>query len=73
VWTSAQQGLVFVPGPQSSYSCVACSWMKDAYHHAQLFIDWDGVSWSFCLGWPQTMILLIIASLGTRHETTRLA
>jgi hypothetical protein len=23
---------------------------------------WDGVSWTFCLGWPRTMIILIAAS-----------
>jgi hypothetical protein len=32
--------------------------MIGAHDHAQI-IGWDGISRTFCLGWPQTMILLI--------------
>jgi hypothetical protein len=46
-WTSV---LLFV------LSCVAE--MSDA-HHCNSVIGWDGVSGSFCPGWPQTVILLL--------------
>jgi hypothetical protein len=41
------------------------------------FIGWDGVSLTFCLGWPQTMIFLISASqvagiTGANHHTVRI-
>jgi hypothetical protein len=32
------------------------------HHHTQLFSHWDGVSQTFCAGWPGTMILPISAS-----------
>jgi hypothetical protein len=43
------------------------------YHQARL-IGWDGVSLTFCWGWPQTAILLISASRvseisGMSHHT----
>jgi hypothetical protein len=36
--------------------------MTGMHHHAQLFIDWDRVSLTFCPGWPQTKILPISVS-----------
>jgi hypothetical protein len=39
----------------------------DMYHHTQL-IDWDEVSLTFCPGWPQTMILMIFASLAAVED-----
>jgi hypothetical protein len=33
---------------------------------------WDGVLWTFCLGWPQTLILLISASQVLQVWATRL-
>jgi hypothetical protein len=37
-----------------------CTWDGQ---HIPLFpdIDWDGVSWTFCPGWPPTLTLLISA------------
>jgi hypothetical protein len=35
-------------------------------HHTQLFISWNGISQTFCLGWPQTTILHDPASHGAR-------
>jgi hypothetical protein len=32
------------------------------HYYAQHFIGWDRVSWTFCPGWPQMVILLISAS-----------
>jgi hypothetical protein len=36
--------------------------MTSTCHHTQLFIGWYEVSLTFCLGWPQTMILIISTS-----------
>jgi hypothetical protein len=36
--------------------------MTGVFHHAQLFIGWDGVLWTFCPGWTQTAILHISTS-----------
>jgi hypothetical protein len=49
------------------------TWMTDMYHYPQLLIEM-GVSRTFCLGWPQTLILPISASLvaritGVSHHT----
>jgi hypothetical protein len=38
------------------------SGMTGTHHHTWLFIGWRGVLWTFCLGWPGTMILLISTS-----------
>jgi hypothetical protein len=33
-------------------------------------IDWDGVSWTFCLGWPQTSVLLSASQVaGLSHPS----
>jgi hypothetical protein len=36
--------------------------MTGWHHHAQLFIGWDKIPHTFCLGWPRTTIFLISAS-----------
>jgi hypothetical protein len=46
--------------------------MTGMYHCVQLLVEM-GVSWTFCLGWPQTMILLISTSqvariIGMSHQ-----
>jgi hypothetical protein len=61
------------PGPQSSYLCFPWSWEWQACH-TQLFIGWYGVSWTFCLGWPEIMILSVTTSwearvTGISHHT----
>jgi hypothetical protein len=38
---------------------------QDMHHHSQL-VCWDGISWTFCLGWPWTTALPISASQGAR-------
>jgi hypothetical protein len=53
----AQAGLDHDPAICASL----CSWGWQAYATVPSH-GWDGVSWTFCLGWPQTIILLISAS-----------
>jgi hypothetical protein len=36
--------------------------MTGAQHHAKLCIGWDGVLWTFCLGWLQTINTEIFTS-----------
>jgi hypothetical protein len=47
--------------PLSSYLCLLHSWDHRLVLHAWL-INWDVVSWTFCLSWPQTIILQIFIS-----------
>jgi hypothetical protein len=49
-----------------------CSW-DNRYTLLYLTIGWDGISWNFWLGWPQTVILPISAShvvriTGVNHQ-----
>jgi hypothetical protein len=59
------RALYFCPGQPQPKNLLptACSvaGIIDPYHHTQI-IDWDAVSLTFCLRWPQTVILLIFAS-----------
>jgi hypothetical protein len=36
--------------------------MAGMHHSTQHFIGWDEISWTFCPGWPWTVILLISTS-----------
>jgi hypothetical protein len=36
--------------------------MTGMYHHTWLLFGWDGISQTFCLDWPRTVILWISAS-----------
>jgi hypothetical protein len=50
------------PKPLSSYYASQISW-DDRHATPLLAIGWDGVLWTFCPGWPLTMILPIFVSL----------
>jgi hypothetical protein len=50
----------------SSYLCFLCSWDDRHTPPSPAFIGWDGISQTFCLGWPQTVFLLISVSWGAR-------
>jgi hypothetical protein len=52
-------GLVADCNSPINVSCVAG--VTDMHHHSY-FVGWDGSSLTFCLSWPQTMILLVSAS-----------
>jgi hypothetical protein len=41
---------------------------RGMHHQAQLFFCWDRVLWTFCQGWPGTMILLISAFQVARNS-----
>jgi hypothetical protein len=48
------------PGPWSSYLHFLSSW-DDRHEPPYPAIGWDEISLTFCLGWPQIVILLISA------------
>jgi hypothetical protein len=48
-WASWPMILLFTLFPIASMTVASCP----------VFIGWDRVSWTFCLGWSQTSILLI--------------
>jgi hypothetical protein len=54
----AQAGVDSAPSIYASY----VAGMTGVHHHTQLFIGEDGVLRTFCLGWPQTLILRVAAS-----------
>jgi hypothetical protein len=62
-WVGYFQDRVFMSrrAPWSSYLCFLCSWGDQG---APLWsaIGWDGVSRTFCPGWPRIVILLIFTS-----------
>jgi hypothetical protein len=47
------------PGPPSSYLYTLNSWDDRCMLLCPVFFSWDGVSQTFCLGWPGTSILPI--------------
>jgi hypothetical protein len=44
---------------QFPFCTSTCSW-DDRSAPLQLVIGWDGISWTFCPGWPRTTILLVL-------------
>jgi hypothetical protein len=52
------------PGPKSSYLYIPHSWDDRAHSHAH----WDGVTRTFCQGWPWTAIHPISASRELRLQ-----
>jgi hypothetical protein len=50
-----------LPGSPSSWLHLSCCRMTRSNHHTQL-IGWDGISRTFCLGWPWTAVFQISTS-----------
>jgi hypothetical protein len=68
-WVFLQWPLALSPSQLqlgSSYLYFPCNWHDRCEPQFPTFIGWDRVLRTFCLGWPQTVILLISASQVTR-------
>jgi hypothetical protein len=50
------------PGSQPSYLCFPCGWNDRHAPPCSDFIGWGGVSWTFFLDWPRTVIFCLLSS-----------